>query len=481
MDKQGNQTEKQASQMQDASSIMQEIRERVEADVAKNGRLRHSFKPKTPNFGGKKIKAGELGASEELRFLNLNFAIPTTPDLSHIVSHRKGFLGKLIVKLKRKAFSFVWQLFVPYFQKEQEFRSQSVRFLNSVGRYVDSRDADNFWDIIRKIDYDVNKALEQNDRIADEQSGQLVTVQKTLGDDLRENVQQLQAYITNLQSGQEENSQAIRTVDSVARGLEGLVAKLTSREADSAFQGQSSRNDGDSAESAPDYSYVLLENRFRGSEEEISKRLEVYLPDFKSAAKPVLEIGCGRGELLQLFTEQGIPSYGVDIDAAMIERCQEQNLSVELIDAIAYLKTQEDDSLGGIIAVQVVEHLERVYLEELAELAGRKVVAGGKIIFETINPQSLLALSSNYFRDPTHVWPLHPDTLRYQMELKGLKVNDVRYLSPVSGVLKSVPVDEQMPPRWKTTIDLFNNNIEQLNGLLYGHMDYAIIAEPRKG
>ena len=154
---------------------------------------------------------------------------------------------------------------------------------------------------------------------------------------------------------------------------------------------------------------------------------------------------------------------------------------MELIDAIAYLKTQEDDSLGGIIAVQVVEHLERVYLEELAELAGRKVVAGGKIIFETINPQSLLALSSNYFRDPTHVWPLHPDTLRYQMELKGLKVNDVRYLSPVSGVLKSVPVDEQMPPRWKTTIDLFNNNIEQLNGLLYGHMDYAIIAEPRKG
>ena len=94
MEKQGNQLVNQIEQMKDAGSIMKEIRERVEADVAKNGRLRHSFKPKHPDFSGKKVKAGELVASEELRFLNLNFAIPTTPDLSHIISHRKGFLGK---------------------------------------------------------------------------------------------------------------------------------------------------------------------------------------------------------------------------------------------------------------------------------------------------------------------------------------------------------------------------------------------------
>jgi O-antigen chain-terminating methyltransferase len=100
-------------------------------------------------------------------------------------------------------------------------------------------------------------------------------------------------------------------------------------------------------------------------------------------------------------------------------------------------------------------------------------------VFETINPQSMLALSSNYFRDPTHVWPLHPDTLSFAMTLAGLKIIEIRKLSPVpqESLLKKVPVEEYMTPRWSHAVDTLNRNVEQLNELLYGFQDYAVIAE----
>ena len=104
---------------------------------------------------------------------------------------------------------------------------------------------------------------------------------------------------------------------------------------------------------------------------------------------------------------------------------------------------------------------------------------GGRVIFETINPRSLLALSSNYFRDLTHVWPLHPDTLSYAMNLAGLQVREVKYLSPVSeeAQLRPVAVEEYMTPRWALAVERLNSNFEQLNELLYGYQDYCVIAE----
>jgi hypothetical protein len=118
-------------------------------------------------------------------------------------------------------------------------------------------------------------------------------------------------------------------------------------------------------------------------------------------------------------------------------------------------------------------------LMELCELAKRKLKPGSKIVFETINPQSLLALSSNYFRDPTHIWPMHPDTLGYTATLAGLKIVETRYLSPVAPnhLLKEIPVDPNHPPTVVDTVHRINQNIEQLNRLIYGFQDYALILE----
>ena len=129
--------------------------------------------------------------------------------------------------------------------------------------------------------------------------------------------------------------------------------------------------------------------------------------------------------------------------------------------------------------MQVVEHLTKEQLARLFELCKSKVEKGGRVIFETINPRSLLALSSNYFRDPTHVWPLHPDTLAYAMSLAGLKIVETKFLSPVDqgSLLKPIPAGEFMTPRWAFTVETLNRNLTQLNDLLYGCQDYCIVAE----
>jgi O-antigen chain-terminating methyltransferase len=246
-----------------------------------------------------------------------------------------------------------------------------------------------------------------------------------------------------------------------------------------------------------------LENRFRGSTEEIASRVVPYVEEFVkcfnfddrsggdlssagrslgrlSLVTPVLDIGAGRGELVGALATAGIPSYGIDLDEGMVEEARGTQIDVRLGDGLSHLAALEDRVLGGVVATQVVEHLSVQQLRQLCGLASRKVQFGGRIIFETINPCSLVALSSNYFRDLTHVWPLHPDTLAYEMEMAGMKVLEIRYLSPVpeSTLLKEVTLSVGMSPSIKYALSQINESFRQLNRLIYGYQDYCIIAEP---
>jgi O-antigen chain-terminating methyltransferase len=163
----------------------------------------------------------------------------------------------------------------------------------------------------------------------------------------------------------------------------------------------------------------------------------------------------------------------------MINRCQDKGLSVQQCDGLQYLANLGSGVLGGVVAVQVVEHLRVDQLKELIRLCAGKVRKGGIVIFETINPQSLVALSSNYFRDPTHVAPLHPDTLAYLMQLGGLANPQVSFLSPFASSenLPAIENEEFFSPRWQRVIRILNAQTAQLNKLLYGYQDYCIVAE----
>lgn len=234
------------------------------------------------------------------------------------------------------------------------------------------------------------------------------------------------------------------------------------------------------------YKYVGFEDQFRGSQQEIRERVAAYVPDFEGVSD-VLDVGCGRGEFLDLLREHGISARGVDINHEMAAICRERGLEATAGDALSYLLAQPDASLGGLFAAQVVEHLEPDYLMRLLEAAYHKLRPGSRIVLETINPACWYAFFSSYIRDVTHVRPLHPDTLRYLVVASGFQRVAIRYSAPVSdeSKLQPIPTSTESPASGETIAAdaasamaaVFNENVRKLNGLLFTHLDYAAIGE----
>jgi glycosyltransferase involved in cell wall biosynthesis/2-polyprenyl-3-methyl-5-hydroxy-6-metoxy-1,4-benzoquinol methylase len=154
-------------------------------------------------------------------------------------------------------------------------------------------------------------------------------------------------------------------------------------------------------------SYADFEDIFRGTEPFIRGRFRAYLPLLR-AHSHVVEVGCGRGEVLDLLRDEGVSAIGVDIDAAMVQRCLDKGHRVEKIDGVTYLEHQPDSSLSAVFAAQVVEHLTYDELMRFLELSVVKLKDGGQLIFETVNPHSLEAFKT-FWTDLTHQKPIFPE------------------------------------------------------------------------
>lgn len=214
------------------------------------------------------------------------------------------------------------------------------------------------------------------------------------------------------------------------------------------------------------FDYIGFENKYRGSQEEITKKLSGYLKYFEGKHN-VLDIGCGRGEFLEILRENNITAKGIDIDNDMISICKEKNLNVKKVEAITYLDELEDNSLDGIMLAQVIEHMEPKYLIQLVSLAYKKLKPDAYFIAETINPQSLIVFTEAYFMDLSHVRMIHPYTIKFLLESEGFKESSIEYLSKVGDDLR-IPEINELPTE-------FNKAINKLNDVVYGYRDYAII------
>ena len=215
-----------------------------------------------------------------------------------------------------------------------------------------------------------------------------------------------------------------------------------------------------SASAVPDY--FAYESRMRGSVESVRERQRGYVNDFRDQG-PVLDVGCGRGELVALLGEAGIEARGIDADADMVAYARGDGLDVEQADAVTYLEGLDDGSFGGVFMGQVVEHLPPSVLVRVFELAAAKLRPGGVLVAETINPLSPLALR-NYFADLTHAQPLVPETLELIARQAGFAQTEIRFLNEPAERL-SEPDDP-----------LIAANVRRLNELLFGPLDYALIA-----
>jgi 2-polyprenyl-3-methyl-5-hydroxy-6-metoxy-1,4-benzoquinol methylase len=212
--------------------------------------------------------------------------------------------------------------------------------------------------------------------------------------------------------------------------------------------------------------YAAFEDVFRGSREEIKARQSVYLPLLQehgvgSPEMPVLDLGSGRGEWLELLREHNIQARGVDRDEMMIERCKLDNLEVIQADALSYLSSLPDLSQGAVTSFHMVEHIPFTVVLTMVDEILRVLKPGGIIIVETPNPQNILVGSHTFYLDPTHLKPLPSPMLRFFIEARGFCDVHVRELHPY-------PETVHFPDDGKGVT-------RRLNDYLYGAQDYAVI------
>lgn len=221
------------------------------------------------------------------------------------------------------------------------------------------------------------------------------------------------------------------------------------------------------------FDYVGFEARFRGESGSILAAQKDRYLSLLAAHSPVLDIGCGRGELLEVLGAEGIAAVGVDLNDEMVAEARGRGLDAHRADAVEWLRRQPEHSLGAVISIHVVEHLELGPLIELLELAASRLVPGGILVAETPNPASLIVLGNSYILDPTHVRPLHPSLLTFLCERAGFRHVRLEFYAPAEGYhLPRLDLTADAPP-WVTATD---EAFARLNDVLFGPQEYAVVA-----
>ena len=227
--------------------------------------------------------------------------------------------------------------------------------------------------------------------------------------------------------------------------------------------------------------YSAFEDRFRGSRGEVARRLSVYLPvldkaGVRDAESPVLDLGCGRGEWLELLGQHEYAARGVDLNEEFVVHGQQRGMDLVHADAVEYLSSQPEGSCAAVTAFHVVEHLPPGRLVDLLAQTHRVLRPGGIVILETPNPENHKVGACDFYLDPTHVTPLPPALLKFLAEQAGFTSAWVaRVNADVIGVpLDGVPEDAPNAPQVNAAIYL-------LNQMALSAPDYAIIAQKGGG
>jgi len=364
-------------------------------------------------------------------------------------SHR-GLLGRLVVLFKRALRPFVKAPQNDLWDRQRLFNLVVIRHLHDRGPTIDA-----LWRDLKQVRSDLLRDVRTHARRLDHIEGYN-----------RDSFDDVMRYSDGLFSLLDQK------VDRYRREGEVLWGKLGS------VLAQAEPGDGEAFREAWDErNYVELEDRFRGTERDIAGRAEPYIEILKRApAGVVLDLGCGRGETLQVFTDNGIECRGVDLSRAMVEHCREKGLQADEKDLFTALEECEEGSLSGIISLHVIEHLPGPALDRLIRLAWSRLASGGRLVLETPNPESVVVAARNFWLDPTHLRPIHPRTLALTFEQAGFKEIEKLGLRAFADEDRLPEIDvANLDAETLKVVDQINRLRDQLDSLLYGYQDYAIV------
>jgi O-antigen chain-terminating methyltransferase len=205
------------------------------------------------------------------------------------------------------------------------------------------------------------------------------------------------------------------------------------------------------------FDYGRFAERFRGTEEYVKAGQEFYLPYFRDC-RSVLDLGCGRGEFLEMMRSAGVPAKGIDLGEESVALCRHKGLDAEVADLFVYLENLPEASLDGIFCSQVVEHLTPERLPEMVRLCASRLQRNGVIAIETPNPECLAIFATHFYLDPTHQRPVPHPLLAFYLEEFGVGNIEVRKLAPAA---ESMPSVKSLP--------------EDFREAFFGGLDYAIL------
>lgn len=217
----------------------------------------------------------------------------------------------------------------------------------------------------------------------------------------------------------------------------------------------------------PWFSTSRLVEELRGTRTELSERYRD-IAERLADSGPVLDVGCGRGELLALLKDSGVEASGVELDPELAREAQALGLSVEQGDGVARLGEVVDATLGGVVLIQVIEHLAAQEAAEVVLLARDKLRPGGSLVIEAVNPQSPYAMSHAFYVDPTRQRPVHPAYLDFLAREAGFGRVEILWRTP--------PPAEDLLEEDSGGEGARAANVRRLNRLLLGPQDYALIA-----
>jgi SAM-dependent methyltransferase len=225
----------------------------------------------------------------------------------------------------------------------------------------------------------------------------------------------------------------------------------------------------------PPYTSADFTERFRGSRSDVVTSMRSIVPAFAGVSGPILDLGCGNGEMLEALRDANLTAYGWETDQVSVDACVAVGFDVRFGDGVAHLadcSARSPGSLGGVAVIQVIEHLSLQQRVDTVSHAFGALEPGGVLAIETVNPLTLYTFANALYLDPTHTQPIHPLYLRFVLEHAGF--TDVTHV-----VRSQAPADEQL------SASLFGPHADpaeilRLNHHLFGYQDYLVTGRKPK-